>query len=110
MQTKAKETKARLNLIVLYSQDMRQLCDELSAFGLEFVSHQHGSGPMHYACEKEGLCLEIYPASETNPRTHIRLGLSVESMDEAINSAQSIHAIVETQPKESPWVPERSSN
>jgi hypothetical protein len=97
------QTRAKLNLIVLYSEAMGQLRDELSAFGFEFKDHQHGQGPVHYAYEREGLCLEIYPASDNNPSTHSRLGISVESMDDAMEVVASINARIKSPPKESPW-------
>ena len=34
------------------------------AFGLTFVQEQHGSGPVHYACEVGGAVFEIYPARD----------------------------------------------
>ena len=35
--------------------------------GLTFVREQHGEGPEHYACEKDGRVLEIYPKKNKIP-------------------------------------------
>ncbi|XAM01680.1 hypothetical protein OT109_09825 [Phycisphaeraceae bacterium D3-23] len=94
---------AHINLIVIYTDHRERLRDELAAFGLVFEEHQHGQGPIHDACETAGLCLEIYPASQANPPTHIRLGLNVPNIDEAMKSASSIDAITKAAPQPSPW-------
>ena len=95
--------KATVNLLVIYTNNRDQLRNELSAFGLVFKEHQHGSGPIHDACEMDDLCLEIYLASGTNPPTHTRLGLSVLDINTAMKAAKMIGAEIKVNPKESPW-------
>ncbi|MFN3165977.1 MAG: hypothetical protein ACE37H_02820 [Phycisphaeraceae bacterium] len=95
--------KASFNLIVLYTENRDQLRNEWSAFGLVFKEHRHGSGPIHDACEMDDLCLEIYPASATNPPTHTRLGLTVLDIHTAMKEANKIGAETKLAPKESPW-------
>ena len=97
------ETNTRLNLVVLYTDDVKRLRDELSVFGLTFEQHQHGSGPVHFASEMDGCCLEIYPASDTNPTTQTRIGLRVNDINQAMESAQAVNAVVKVEPKPSPW-------
>lgn len=92
-----------INLLVIYADKMESLRDELSAFDLIFEKHHHGKGPVHYACEQDGLCLEIYPSSDTNPKTHTRIGLSVSDMAVALDAAKSIQADIKVSPKDSPW-------
>ena len=94
---------ATVNLLVIYADHREQLRDELSVFGLVFKEHQHGSGPVHDACEMDELCLEIYPASDANPPTHARLGLSVLDIHKAMKAANTINAETKLHPKESPW-------
>ncbi|MEO0477544.1 MAG: hypothetical protein AAF085_16495, partial [Planctomycetota bacterium] len=95
--------KVNLNLVVIYSEKREQLRNELSAFGLVFKEHQHGSGPIHDACEMDDLCLEIYPASANNLPTHTRLGLTVLDISMALKEANRIGAETKLAPKESPW-------
>lgn len=49
------------NTYVLRTDDMDKLVSFFSDLGLTFKTEKHGSGPEHYACEKNGKVLEIYP-------------------------------------------------
>lgn len=52
-----------LGLIVLRSADMERSLAFYRVLGLEFIQEQHGTGPVHYACELNGLVLELYPGT-----------------------------------------------
>lgn len=48
------------NVYVLYTADPARLREFLEGFGLRFVPEQHGSGPVHLACQVGERVLEIY--------------------------------------------------
>jgi hypothetical protein len=60
---------ANLCLLVLRSPRPERLREFLCVLGLEFVTEQHGTGPVHYATRLGGLVLEIYPDSATESTT-----------------------------------------
>ncbi|MEL6673725.1 MAG: hypothetical protein AAFR61_16080 [Bacteroidota bacterium] len=47
--------------MVLRTPQLEILKDFYAQLGFEFIAHQHGKGPRHYAAESGGLVLEIYP-------------------------------------------------
>jgi catechol 2,3-dioxygenase-like lactoylglutathione lyase family enzyme len=51
-----------LNLLVLRCRDLDASRTFYEALGCSFVSHRHGSGPVHYAHETDDFVLELYPA------------------------------------------------
>lgn len=50
------------NTYVIRVRDIDKLKGFLGGFGLTFVKEKHGGGPEHYACERDGKVLEVYPA------------------------------------------------
>lgn len=94
----------RLNLLVLRSRDPEKLAAFYSALGLEFVEHQHGAGPIHFACENADLVFEIYPAGQEGKSTReIRLGFEVEDVGVAVERLLGEGAELASAPKQSPW-------
>jgi lactoylglutathione lyase len=94
-----------LNLIVLRSANIDAALKFYQTLGLTFVQEQHGTGPIHYACEMGKMVLEIYPAEAgTAPDRKsggaTMLGFSVASIDEIL--AQLSTTII-TPPKDSAW-------
>ncbi|MEK7546324.1 MAG: VOC family protein [Patescibacteria group bacterium] len=47
--------------IVLYAKDPVATRQFYETVGLAFVEEKHGEGPVHYACDFQGMVLEIYP-------------------------------------------------
>lgn len=47
--------------IVLYARDPVATRQFYETVGLSFVAEKHGDGPVHYACDFQGIVLEIYP-------------------------------------------------
>lgn len=45
----------RLNLIVLRVADIDRAAEFYRLLGVEFTKHAHGSGPLHYAADSNGL-------------------------------------------------------
>ena len=48
---------------VIRTRDVEMMREFMESFGLSFVKEQHGDGPEHYACERDGKVLEIYPTT-----------------------------------------------
>lgn len=78
------EMNPQFTLLVLRARDIETTADFYRALGLEFTSEQHGSGPLHLACERGGFVLEIYPlkADQSEVFDSMMLGFRVESLDE----------------------------
>jgi len=96
---------ARLNLVVLRVGDIERSAAFYSLLGLEFVKHAHGSGPLHYASEKDGVVFELYPHSPEQPVCpSTRIGFAVSDVD---NTTAKLGAVagakVISLPKDSEW-------
>ena len=65
-----------LNLLVLRCRDIELTRRFYEHLGFVFTEERHGAGPRHYACEKGGFVLELYPASQGHPPDNVRLGFS----------------------------------
>jgi len=68
----------RLNLLVLYTDDLPGCQDFYENRGLHFTHEQHDAGPEHLAAAlTDGVVFELYPADEANPAGQIRIGFTV---------------------------------
>ena len=56
-----------MTVALLRTHDMQAAKTLFEALGLTFVQEQHGSGPVHYACEVGDTVFEIYPARDGGP-------------------------------------------
>ena len=74
---------ATFSLLVLRARDVKATVAFYEALGLKFSPERHGGGPLHFACEQEGLVLEIYPlkARQTEVNDSLMLGFRVPSLD-----------------------------
>jgi hypothetical protein len=86
-----------LCLLVVRSHRPEGLREFLRALGLEFVTEQHGTGPVHYATRVGGLVLKIYPEGQTEivASAH-RLGFAVASLAETIPRLEAAGGVVVT--------------
>ncbi len=98
----------QLNLLVLRTAKIDSALAFYRALGLDFVEEQHGTGPIHYACEMNGMVIEIYPgdkgdAPERKQGGATMLGFRVEDLDAVLASMK--HSGIEplSAPKESTW-------
>ena len=46
-------------VVVLYTDQPEKLVDFLSSLSLKFVQEQHGTGPVHWACQNGDKVLEV---------------------------------------------------
>lgn len=78
--------------------------DFYELLGIHFQREQHGSGPVHWASDLDGLVLEVYPAKtegETDGTT--RLGFEVEDAAVVLNNLRSSGVKVISDLQESKW-------
>lgn len=69
---------ARLNLLVLYSDDVEACREFYEGMGLDFAREKHEAGPEHYSARlADGCVLELYPARGRGPSQPLRIGLTV---------------------------------
>ena len=50
--------------LVLRAKDLEQMRVFLEGMGLKFLQEQHGTGPIHYACQVGQQVLELYPEQD----------------------------------------------
>ena len=93
-----------VNLLVIRSEDIDRAVTFYEVIGLSFHKHSHGSGPEHYACERDGFVFEVYPLSpKQQPTIWTRLGFSVDDVDELVDALTRTGADIVSSPKDSEW-------
>lgn len=92
------------NLLVLRSPDIHRAAAFYQALGLLFTPERHGDGPEHYSSSVNGFVFELYPlGAGRTPTSSVRLGFSVDSVDELVPLVQGAGGEVVTGPHDSPW-------
>ncbi len=92
-----------LNLVVIRSADPERVVAFYRVLGLSFAREQHGTGPVHYACEMGRLVFEIYPQSEPQVLPETRLGFAVGQIADLIGGLEDTGVAVVQPPRETPW-------
>ena len=78
---------SRLNLIVIRSVEPSRTMTFYKMLGMDFQEEQHGSGPVHWAADLDGIVLEIYPAKSADEvDAAIRLGFNVNDAASVLNT------------------------
>ncbi len=49
------------NTVVIKAKDLKKAKTFFESLGLQFKEEQHGTGPIHYACQVGKSVLELYP-------------------------------------------------
>ncbi|RWC58379.1 hypothetical protein [Mesorhizobium sp.] len=70
-----------LTFVTFFAQDIERTADVYRLLGLDFISEQHGAGPVHLACVSERLVLEIYPGEDV-ASPGVMVGLEVADLDQ----------------------------
>ena len=93
-----------LNLVVIYSRDIRRSVEFYDSLGLSFTLERHGKGPEHFAAEIGSMVFEIYPRlDDAESPGPARIGFRLDSVDEALANLNLRGAQVLTAPHDSPW-------
>jgi lactoylglutathione lyase len=97
-----------LNLVVLRTAHMDAMLAFYRALGIEFAQEQHGSGPVHYACERNGMVMELYPgesgaAPDRKSGGATMLGFLVDDVDAVIAALEHAGVSVISVPKDTAW-------
>jgi catechol 2,3-dioxygenase-like lactoylglutathione lyase family enzyme len=97
-----------LNLLVLRASDLEKSLAFYRALGLKFVQEQHGSGPVHYACDTGGMVIELYPgeagsAPDRKSGGATMIGFSVPALDETLKALADLGYAPLSPPKQSAW-------
>jgi hypothetical protein len=72
-----KKPKLSIGLLVLRCNDIEVTRAFYDQLGFVFSLEKHGSGPEHFACERDGFVLELYPSSDRHPPDKVRFGLAL---------------------------------
>ncbi|MGE9268269.1 MAG: VOC family protein [Verrucomicrobiales bacterium] len=93
-----------VNLLVIRSKDIDRAVTFYEVIGFVFQKHSHGSGPEHYASEKDGFVFEIYPLSpKQEPTIWTRLGFSVDDVDGLVDKLVGLGINIVSHPTDSEW-------
>jgi len=78
-----------LGFITFFSIDPQSTASFYEKFGIVFQTEKHGTGPVHFAFETNGIAVELYPAiGKTTPEGRpTMLGFEVPNADEAAQIA-----------------------
>jgi lactoylglutathione lyase len=95
----------KLNLVVVRASDMEVSQRFYELLGLQFIKHQHGSGPEHLCAELNGeVVFEIYPTvSGATEENHVRLGFTVSNVDTLLSVISSNGYTVHTGSSQTQW-------
>jgi len=94
-----------INLLVIRTDKPKELAAFYELLGMRFDYHQHGKGPWHYSAEIEDLVFEIYPLMnhQIGADTSLRLGFTIERLDELISHLKIKKIEIVREPKASEW-------
>lgn len=97
-----------LNLPVMRTSNIDAMLRFYSALGLVFVEEQHGSGPIHYACELGNIVIEIYSgeaggAPNATASGSTTSGFQVETLDAVLADLKQLGIEPLSPPKDAAW-------
>ncbi|MER8386107.1 hypothetical protein NKH14_11345 [Mesorhizobium sp. M1380] len=80
-----------LAFVTWFSADPRSAAAFYANFGIVFRQEQHGSGPIHFAFQGQGLAIELYPANEgmMTEGAGTMIGFEIADADEAASAAKA---------------------
>lgn len=95
----------KINLIVLKTSRPHALASFYSQLGIRFENHRHGTGPLHYASEIDGVVFEIYPLpkDKANADDTLRLGFVVDNLDVVVMHLKNNGAKIIKEPGMTEW-------
>jgi lactoylglutathione lyase len=97
-----------LGLLVLRVADIPASLAFYRALGLEFVEEQHGTGPVHYSCQLNGMVIELFPgkpgtALDRRNAGATMIGFQVYDLDIVLENVSAMGATILTAPQVNNW-------
>lgn len=94
-----------LRLIVIRTNDPKQLANFYTQLGLQFEYHKHGNSPLHYSTYLGKTVLEIYPFSknQTQADSTLRLGFAIDNFEEFFQQASEQAVKIIAEPTQTEW-------
>ncbi|MFK7936296.1 MAG: VOC family protein [Saprospiraceae bacterium] len=95
----------QLNLLVIRTNQPKELAEFYNIFQLEFEYHRHGKGAWHYSTKIENIVFEIYPLlkSQKIADRSLRLGFEVKELDNLIEQLRKKNIEIVSKPKQTEW-------
>lgn len=95
---------SRLNLIVIRSVEPSRTMTFYKMLGMDFQEEQHGSGPVHWAADLDGIVLEIYPAKSADEvDATTRLGFNVNDAVSVLDALRLSNIEIVSDLKQTKW-------
>ena len=93
------------SLLVIRAADIHAALAFYQALGLSFTPEQHGAGPLHHACDLDGLVFEIYPlkAGVSNAQDSTMLGFRVASLEQTLAALKELGVEPKAPVKTADW-------
>ncbi|MEO0584618.1 MAG: glyoxalase/bleomycin resistance/extradiol dioxygenase family protein [Bacteroidota bacterium] len=93
----------QIHLIVIHTKNPKGLSAFYAHIVMSFEYHRHGNSAWHYATEMGGTVFEIYLLlkSQEKPDKSLRLGFTVENLDETLTKLREWDVEVIKEPTES---------
>lgn len=92
-------------LLVLRTNQIERCLAFYRSLGITFVLEQHGTGPLHYAADVDGVVFELYPltAAQVLDAPDVRLGFAVARLSSTLDELAKAGGVVTSKPKDGPW-------
>ncbi|MFT5618856.1 MAG: lactoylglutathione lyase [Arenicella sp.] len=92
-----------INLIVIRTENPKELSEFYEKLGISFEYHRHGKGFFHYSAKLGDLVFEIYPflKGQSEADKSLRLGFGVGNLDMLIESLRTENTEIVSNPKQS---------
>jgi lactoylglutathione lyase len=91
-----------LKLIVIRTNNPKQIAEFYGILGLEFDYHKHENSPFHYSTTIGQTILEIYPLAkgQTESDKNLRLGFKIDNFEETIKVLRANEVVFSIEPIE----------
>lgn len=99
-----RSSTSRLNLIVIRAMEPSRTLSFYTMLGMTFQQEQHGSGPVHWAADLDGIVLEIYPAKSADEvDAATRLGFNVNDAVSVLDTLRLSDVTIISELKKTKW-------
>ena len=92
-----------LNLLVLKTSRLEELCAFYKALGIDLKEEKHGRGPTHYSGQLGSTLLELYSGNKEVLSNDVRLGFTVPDLERTLAELSKQGSKVVSPPRSTPW-------